>query len=113
MPESVNNTATSPSNNKNVSQNEALRYVKGTKVKLGREISTRLFADYSFKVDEYENQVDLKHQLELAYRVHKNLYIRATSELDTEQSWGVLQTVVPFWKINGVLACPKEEKRAT
>lgn len=69
-------------------QNEVLRYVKGTKVKLGREISNRLFADYSFKVDEYQNQVDLKHEVELAYRVHKNLFIRASSELDTERTLG-------------------------
>jgi hypothetical protein len=62
--------------------------MKGTKVKLGRELTRGLFADYSFRVDEYQNQLDLKHQLELAYRLRKNLFLRGISELDTERTLG-------------------------
>jgi hypothetical protein len=70
------------------SQNAWWRQLKGTKVKFGRELTTRLFADYSFKVDEFQNEVDFRHEVELAYRVHRNLFIRATSELDSEQTLG-------------------------
>lgn len=76
-------TSGSPTN-----QNAWWRQFKGTKVKFGRELSSRLFADYSFKVDEYQNEVDFRHEVELAYRVHRNLFIRATSELDSEESLG-------------------------
>ncbi len=69
-------------------QNAWWRQLKGTKVKFGRELSSRLFADYSFKVDEFQEQVDFRHEVELAYRVHRNLFIRATSELDNEQTLG-------------------------
>lgn len=71
-----------------VTQNEWLRYMKGTKVKMGRELTGRLFADYSFRVDEFENQIDLRHEVELAYRLHRNLFLRATSELDNERTLG-------------------------
>lgn len=80
-PKSVSATA-------QITENPWLRYAKGTKVKLGRELSSRLFADYSFRVDEFENQVDLRHELELAYRLHRNFFIRAVSELDTERTLG-------------------------
>lgn len=69
-------------------QNAWWRQLKGTKVKFGRELTSRLFADYSFKVDEFQNEVDFRHEVELAYRVHRNLFIRATSELDSEQTLG-------------------------
>jgi hypothetical protein len=76
-------TGTNPGN-----QNAWWRQLKGTKVKFGRELTSRLFADYSFKVDEYQNELDFRHEVELAYRVHRNLFIRATSELDSEQTLG-------------------------
>jgi hypothetical protein len=69
-------------------QSEFLKYAKGTKVKFGKGLSDRLFADYSFRVDEYQNQVDLRHEVELSYRVHRNLFLRGTSELDREQVLG-------------------------
>lgn len=75
-------------NGSDITQNEWLRYVKGTKVRLGRELTNRLFADYSFRVDEYQNQLDLRHEVELAYRVHRNLFLRGTSELDSERTLG-------------------------
>ena len=69
-------------------QNQLLRYMKGTKVKVGRELTSRLFADYSFRVDEYDNQFDLRHQVELSYRLRRNLFIRAISELDSQRVLG-------------------------
>jgi hypothetical protein len=70
------------------SQNAWWRQLRGTKVKLGRELSNRLFADYSVKVDEFQEQLDFRHEIELAYRVHRNFFIRATSELDSERTLG-------------------------
>lgn len=75
-------------NTTGANQNEWWRQLKGTKVSLGRELSGRLFADYRFKVDEFKNELDFRHEVELAYRLHRNLYIRATSELDTERTLG-------------------------
>ncbi len=72
----------------NITQNPWVKYMKGTKVQMGRELTSRLFADYSFRVDEFENKLDLRHEVELAYRVHSNLFLRATTELDTTSSLG-------------------------
>jgi hypothetical protein len=74
--------------NNNITQSEFLKYAKGTKVKFGKGLSDRLFADYSFRVDQYQNQVDLRHEVELSYRVHRNLFLRGTTELDREQTLG-------------------------
>ena len=69
-------------------QEEWWHKLKGTKLKMGRELSNRLFADYSVKVDEFQNQVDFRHEVEVAYRFHRNFYIRAISELDSEGTLG-------------------------
>ena len=72
----------------NVTQNQFLKYAKGTQVRFGRGLGPRLFADYSFRVDEYESVLNLRHELELAYRLHGNLFLRGTSELDRERQLG-------------------------
>ncbi len=72
----------------NITQNQFLKYAKGTKVKFGRGLSSRLFADYSVRVDEYQNQVDLRHEVELSYQLKRNLYLRGISELDNEHQLG-------------------------
>jgi len=72
----------------NLTQNPWLRYMKGTQVQFGRSLTNRLFANYSFRVDQFQNQVDLRHEVELAYHLHRNLYLRAVSELDTEKTLG-------------------------
>jgi hypothetical protein len=77
-----------PAGSTNITQNQFLRYAKGTKVKFGREITNRLFADYSFRVDEYQNQLDLKHEVSLAYRLHGNFYLKGVSELDSQRTLG-------------------------
>jgi hypothetical protein len=82
------NAETPGAQSTNLAQNEFLRYMKGTKVKLGRELGSRLFADYSFRVDEYQQQLDLRHEVELAYRLKRNLFLRAISELDSERTLG-------------------------
>lgn len=74
--------------NNNLTQNEFLRYAKGTKVKFGRGLSSRLFADYSVRVDEFQNQVDLRHEVELSYQLKRNLYLRGVSELDNQRQLG-------------------------
>ncbi len=71
-----------------VTQNQFLKYAKGTKVKFGRGISSRLFADYSVRVDEYQNQVDFRHEVELSYQLKRNLYLRGVSELDDQRQLG-------------------------
>jgi hypothetical protein len=71
-----------------ITQNQFLKYAKGTKVKFGRGLSDRLFADYSFRVDQYQEKIDLRHEVELAYRMHKNLFIRGITELDSERTLG-------------------------
>ncbi|MFN0118688.1 MAG: translocation/assembly module TamB domain-containing protein [Elusimicrobiota bacterium] len=83
-----NPTEPTASTNNNITQNQFLRYAKGTKVKFGREITDRLFADYSFRVDELNNQFDLRHEVELAYRIHRNFFLRGISELDTARTLG-------------------------
>src|SRR5262249_17318493 len=70
--------------------NQFLKYAKGTKVKFGRGLSNRLFADYSVRVDEYQNQVDLHHEVELSYQLKRNLYLRGISELDNDHQLGRL-----------------------
>jgi hypothetical protein len=77
-----------PSSNNNATQNEFLKYAKGTQVKFGRGLGSRLYADYSFRVDEFESQLNLRHEVELAYRVHRNLFLRGTSELDAQRELG-------------------------
>lgn len=76
------------SNTTDVNQNQFLKYAKGTQVRVGRELGGRLFADYSFRVDQYESSINLRHELELAYRVHNNLFLRGTSELANERALG-------------------------
>ncbi|MCG3203881.1 MAG: hypothetical protein KCHDKBKB_00558 [Elusimicrobia bacterium] len=71
-----------------INQSEFLKYAKGTKVKFGRGLSSRLFADYSVRVDEYQNQVDFRHEVELSYQLKQNLYLRGISELDNQQQLG-------------------------
>lgn len=71
-----------------VTQNQFLKYAKGTKVKFGRGISRRLSADYSFRVDEYQEKLDLRHEVELAYRLQKSLFLRGITELDSERTLG-------------------------
>ncbi len=80
--------SSSVDSNNTITQSEFLKYAKGTKVKFGKGLSDRLFADYSFRVDQYQNQVDLRHEVELSYRVHRNLFLRGTTELDREQTLG-------------------------
>jgi len=72
----------------NPAANQWWRTLRGTKVKLGKEVVRGLYADYSFKFDEYQNQLDFKHELELAYQLHQNLFLRATSELDSQRTLG-------------------------
>ena len=61
--QSYGNDDTSLNSSNDVKESELLRVMKGTKVKMGRELSSRLFADYSFRVDEFQNELDLRARI--------------------------------------------------
>lgn len=86
QPEGIATDLSAPSND--VTQNEFLKYARGTKVKFGRGLGSRLFADYSFRVEEFDSQLNLRHEVELAYRLHRNFFLRGISELDRERELG-------------------------
>jgi hypothetical protein len=62
-------------------QQRSFSYLQGSGLKVGKELSHRLFANYKFHVDEYENRADLRHEFELAYRLRSSLFLTASTEV--------------------------------
>jgi hypothetical protein len=57
-------------------------YLSGSGLKVGKELlGHRLFANYQFRVDQYENKSDLRHEFELAYRIKNNMFLTASTEV--------------------------------
>lgn len=97
----------------NATQNQVIKYMKGARVKFGKELTGRLFADYSVKVDEFENQLDFRHEVELAYRLHHNLFVRATTELETQNTAGRPPEKRAYLENRWRFGLPKKKKTPT
>lgn len=68
--------------------NPTLDALRGTKYTLGKQFGSRALLEYSFRFDEFQNKLDLKHELQVSYRIGGNVFFRASSELDTRNTLG-------------------------
>ncbi|MFH1259859.1 MAG: translocation/assembly module TamB domain-containing protein [Elusimicrobiota bacterium] len=55
--------------------------LKGTKYTLGKYFSSKLLLEYSLRLDNQQNKLDLRHEAELVYRLINNIYLHGTDEL--------------------------------
>ncbi len=62
--------------------------LQGTGATAGVQLSDRIFGVYKFKVDQTQNQLFFRDEVELTYRVRGNLHLKASTELDTEKLLG-------------------------
>ncbi|MBD3271982.1 MAG: hypothetical protein GF384_05540, partial [Elusimicrobia bacterium] len=58
----------------------------GTKYIVGKQLSSRLLLEYSMQIIGIEQKLDLRHELELSYRLHKNTYLRGIADISTQSS---------------------------
>jgi hypothetical protein len=63
-------------------------YLRGTGASAGLHLSDRIFGVYKVTVDERQNQRFFKDEVELIYRLRGNLYMHASTELDSERLLG-------------------------
>ena len=77
QPNNTQSSVLTPQQQGQTSQN----YLSGSGLKIGKELGHRLFANYQFRVDEFENRSDLRHEFELAYRIKNNLFLTASTEV--------------------------------
>jgi translocation and assembly module TamB len=60
-----------------------LELLHGTKYSLEKNLSDRMLFGYSVTFDQMQNKLDLRHELELSYRLQKNVFLKGSYELDT------------------------------
>jgi len=56
----------------------------GTKYSLEKYLTDRMFLGYSVTFDQIQNRLDLRHEMELSYRWQKNIFLKGTYELQTD-----------------------------
>jgi hypothetical protein len=55
----------------------------GTKYSLEKYVTDRMLFGYSVTFDQVQNRLDLRHELELSYRLKKNIRLKGVYELET------------------------------
>jgi hypothetical protein len=73
----------------------------GTKYSLEKYLTDRVLLGYSVTFDNFQNKLDLRHELELSYRWTKNLFIKGYYGLDTNNPMGEYDKKITFerqWK---------------
>lgn len=58
--------------------------LRGTKYTFEKYISDAMLLGYSVTLDEYLNKLDLKHEVEVAYRMKGNVFLRGIYEIDSK-----------------------------
>ncbi len=58
--------------------------LRGTKYTFEKYVSDAMLLGYSVTLDEYLNKLDLKHEVEVAYRMKGNVFLRGIYELDSK-----------------------------
>jgi len=71
-----------------VPRGDILNLLQGTGASAGMQLSNRVFGLYKFKMDQMQNQLFFRDEIELVYRIRGNLHLRASTELDTEKLLG-------------------------
>lgn len=55
----------------------------GTKYSLEKYLGARFLLGYSVTFDQIQNKLDLRHEIELSYRLQHNIFFRGTYEIET------------------------------
>jgi len=58
--------------------------LRGTKYTFEKYLTDQMLLGYSVTLDEYLNKLDLKHEIEVAYRWKGNVFLRGIYELDSK-----------------------------
>lgn len=58
----------------------------GTKYSLEKNLTNQLLLGYSVTIDQIEKKLDLKHEIEMRYRLSNNLFLSGSYELESETS---------------------------
>ncbi len=58
--------------------------LKGTKYSFEKYVTDTMLLGYSVTLDEYLSKLDLKHELEIAYRLRGSVFVRGLYEIDTQ-----------------------------
>jgi len=58
--------------------------LRGTKYTFEKYLTDQMLLGYSVTLDEYLNKLDLKHEIEVAYRWKGNVFLRGLYELDSK-----------------------------
>ncbi len=58
----------------------------GTRYSLEKYLTTQMLFGYSMTFDQLQNKLDLRHELELSYRLNRGLFVRGSYELDTSKN---------------------------
>lgn len=57
-------------------------YLKGTSYTMGKNLGTNVNLGYTLTIDQVQNKLDLRHDLELSYYLQKNLMIKGAYQLE-------------------------------
>jgi hypothetical protein len=63
-------------------------FLQGTGATAGVQLTNRIFGVYKFTVGKTENQVFLRDEIEIIYRIVYGLHLKASSELDSQKLLG-------------------------
>ena len=53
----------------------------GTRYTVGKHFNSKLLLEYSVLVDELQNKLDLKHEMQVSYRISRSVYLRGSTEV--------------------------------
>jgi hypothetical protein len=75
----------------------------GTKYSMGKNLTNQLQLGYSVIFDELNNKLDLRHELEMSYKLQKNTLLKGVYELDTHNPFRQYDkriTLEQQWRFN-------------
>ncbi|OGS18795.1 MAG: hypothetical protein A2219_00085 [Elusimicrobia bacterium RIFOXYA2_FULL_50_26] len=55
----------------------------GTKYSMEKYLGDRFLVGYSVTFDQLQNKLDLRHEIEVSYRLQRNIFVRGTYEIET------------------------------
>ncbi|MCL1901927.1 MAG: hypothetical protein FWG51_05995, partial [Firmicutes bacterium] len=58
----------------------------GTKYSVEKNITNQLLLGYSLTFDQIQRRLDLRHEVEMRYRLNNNLFLSGIYELESENS---------------------------
>lgn len=75
----------------------------GTKYSMGKNLTNQLQLGYSVIFDELNNKLDLRHELEMSYKLKRNTLVKGVYELDTHNPFRQYDkriTLEQQWRFN-------------